>query len=789
MPGNFDENRNASLPVRRPLLAAAFCYFAGIAAVAHIGCLGFPAVFLSALLAICGAAICHAAGVYFPGSRRLALAEDIFLFSGVFLCGWLAADLRINNPSGMHLSALMDKPREGVGLIVTVADDPAERARRGKGSAYWSFEARARAISRTGHFQDARGEVLAMLPGDDVRPRYGETWKLSGVLADLSRLANPPSGKRAGAPGANRFVFYADRRQAPEKLEEVSRWSAVGLCFELREKCARILSLGIGHRPDVVAILRALVLGRQHDLPPDMREAFVATGTFHVFAVSGQHVAIIALFLIFMLQFYGVCRLNWFYYLAPALLAFTIMTGMSASAVRGCLMALMCFAGTLLSRRMDVAAAMAMAALIITGADPLQLFQPGFLLSFGVVAGLVVLCPPLVEAGERLLAPDPFRLRPEERPARGVVKALRWLMFIAIASLAAWLVSTPLIARWFNLVSPVALVANLFVIPLTTLVLLAGCLSIACGWLCPFAAEVFNHANILLVSLAAGIAQLLAKVPLGHFYVRAPPLWIVFAWLGFLVFWRIYFRQARVWLAALLVLCLAVAAAWQGGRKAWEVHVLNVDGCAVCFVSSGRQDAMANAGPEYMAQKLLRHLRKNGVNRLQALVCPFPDAGHAGAAGSLLEAMPVAEIHSGPGKTRTSSILAAAAARKNIVYKALGPGHGPASPVFESGDLRLYAGTNSAAPARLEAAWDGAGNRCLIEVAEETGAGVSGSWPAPPRGTFRIICRPASESADLLPGAASISVMDGGEFYPGPGQGIILSPGRGGVEVRAAALR
>jgi competence protein ComEC len=337
-------------------------------------------------------------------------------------------------------------------------------------------------------FQKARGEVQVRSPQSEAQPRYGERWRLRGVLIDNYLYPDSSRTEASERIIPQRFLFYADNQSVPVLLTPASQWSFLHWCFFIREKCSVALSRGIEHRPDAIAILQALVLGRQHELPLEMREAFVATGTYHIFAISGQHVAIIALFIVFVLQIYGIGRMNWFYYLMPVLVVFTVMTGMSASAVRGCIMALMCFLGPLFKRKTDISSAMALAALLIVGADPLQLFQAGFLLSFGIVAGLIVLCPPLIEMSERHLAPDPWRIEPENWPARNARKAIRWVLFMLIASFAACLVSTPLIARWFNLVSPVALLANLLVIPLATFVLLAGCLSIVFGWCWPLVA-------------------------------------------------------------------------------------------------------------------------------------------------------------------------------------------------------------------------------------------------------------------------------------------------------------
>jgi len=806
------------------MLGMVFCYLAGTAAGVWLTGLNFSVGFILTLLAITFAIILSAFSKYKDGdlsrgrNDKLAIAANYSVFFAIFMAGWLAVDLRVHSPSARDISALMDKPREGVELIGIVSDDPALRKNWrgekvipqsrgwifGEGTTssrserpggrpappktealrekkYWSFGMQVEAVSRIGVFQKARGDVQVRLPQNEAQPRQGEPcsnapqatpeasprrgrilqgerWHLRGVLVDNYRLPDLSRAEAGGRYMPQRFSFYADSQSVPVLLAPSFRWSLLHWCFFIREKCSVILARGIEHRPDVIAILQGLVLGRQHELPLDMREAFVATGTYHVFAISGQHVAIIALFIVFVLQIYGVGRLKWFYYLAPVLIVFTVMTGMSASAVRGCIMALMCFIGPLFKRKTDISSAMALAALLIVGADPLQLFQAGFLLSFGIVAGLIILCPPLIEMGERRLAPDPYRLEPENRPAQSARKIIRWILFMVIASLAAWLVSTPLIARWFNLVSPIALLANLFIIPLATLVLLAGCLSIAFGWVWPFAAEVFNFANIFFVALMSDITVILARVPFGHVFVKSPPAWFVGLWFIVLLVWRLYYRKVKVWLAAFLILLLAGACAWLVEKKEWEIHVLNIDRGAVCLVKEGGRNFLLNCGPRYQARNILRYLRKNGVNRVQTLFCPWTDSSHAGAAPEISAAIRVNEIIRGTNGVESGKVTVKIKADENAPFAAV---------------INIE---NVPAPVN-------------VEVQEQE---ISGALPEFQsdglKAQYRVVCRPVNEEMTANRSFQILDFQSPVRIDLGPGRGVVFLPDKKSIEIEPVSL-
>ncbi|MDP2991189.1 MAG: ComEC/Rec2 family competence protein, partial [Kiritimatiellota bacterium] len=379
--------------------------------------------------------------------------------------------------------------------------------------------------------------------------------------------------------------------------------------------------------------------------------------TYHIFAISGQHVAILALFIIVVLQAQRVCRVKWFLYVAPVLIAFTLSTGLSSSAVRGCLMALLVFLGPLLHRKPDLPSAMALAAILILAVDPFQLFDYGFLLSFGVVAGLIVFCPPMLKSVEPWLMPDPWRLEPERPTVQFWRHVERFVALLLVSSLAAWLVSTPFIARWFNLVSPVALLANLVVIPVSTLILLAGCLSILFGNWLPWLGEVFNFANVALVSFLIFITDSMARIPWGHFFVASPPIWALLVWFGTLLAWlpgwglhpgwgrHLGWGLRRLWLVGPVLLAVVLLGSVILHWNRVSADITNVGDIPVCLIKApGTAPMLVHAGSRFFGRRVAQRLQQQGVNRLSALVLPAADEHHAGGALDILATFRVKEL-------------------------------------------------------------------------------------------------------------------------------------------------
>ncbi|MFH1477599.1 MAG: ComEC/Rec2 family competence protein [Verrucomicrobiota bacterium] len=707
--------------LRRPLLGLTACCILGIVGGIFVPALAPRILFLTAVsalvISVAGSWAAYWAVRHLPlsvppahspqptvynlSSVRLLPALSLFcLYLAVLLTAWLNVALYLHNPSGRELAALMDQPREGVELSGVITDDPFMRVTWDGTRRTWSFPLRVEAIRRLPSWQKARGTVqisLRDIPGKKF-PHYGERWRFAGVLVDNARFPNEPSFARAdaserasegsakiqpssgsaglrwsrlprpataGPRGAsrpvgewikNRYSFAADPSTGV-CLAEGQGARLMAWCFQGRRKAGNYLARGIEHRPEVVGLLQALLLGYRQELPDKIRRDFIATGTYHIFAISGQHVAILALFIIVVLQSQRVCRVKWFLYVAPVLIAFTLSTGLSSSAVRGCLMALLVFLGPLLCRKPDLPSAMALAAILILAVDPFQLFDYGFLLSFGVVAGLIVFCPPMLKLLEPWLAPDPWRLEPERPVVQFRRSAQRFVTLLMVSSLAAWAVSTPLIARWFNLFSPIALLANLIIIPVSAFVLLAGFFSILFGTCLPWLGEVFNFTNVVLVSFLICITDGMARIPGGHFFVASPSIWAVLVWFGTLLAWlpgRAQYPDCdikhgwRRWSIRLAGPALLVAALLGSMIPDWNrvsADITNISGIPICRIKApGTAHMLVHAGSRFSGRRVVQKLQRQGVNQLSVLVLPAADERHAGGALDILAAFRVKEL-------------------------------------------------------------------------------------------------------------------------------------------------
>jgi len=510
--------------VRRPLPGFAVCVIAGTwAGLAWAPPPNLLLACAAVLWALSAALLPREKAARTPGAGRPRVGTGA---AAVFACAAFLACAGASRRAGHEGGAWLPDAGTRIELTGIVASDP-EVLPAGGDRAQWRFPLRVESAEAAGPLpvpRGARATVRVYGPGGYGGPAYGERWAVAGTVIEAG-FRSGPRPARAPAGKAVRAGFVRSRR-----LSAGQGWRAAELCYAARRSAAAQLARGIGDRPEVAGLVRALLLGYRGELPRQARDVAVASGTLHIFAISGLHVGVIAGMIVFVLRTLGVPRVYWVLFIAPLLAAYTFATGMKASAVRACVMATIFWAAPFAGRRADSFSALALAAVAILAAAPAQLFDIGFVCSFVVVTGLIVLYPRLHAPWTRLLAPDPFRVVPERAAARGLRRAASYAASLWSLSVAAWVTSAPLTAYYFGRFVPGAIVSNLVVIPLAFLMVVAACLSLVLGPIAPWLGITFNNANIALVAALMRSLAAVTAIPGAHLRIAPPPAAAVWLW-------------------------------------------------------------------------------------------------------------------------------------------------------------------------------------------------------------------------------------------------------------------
>lgn len=256
--------------------------------------------------------------------------------------------------------------------------------------------------------------------------------------------------------------------------------------------------------PLASSINRAMILGDKKSIPAAVYDYMVKSATVHIMVVSGFHVGVIAFISGVFLKILRIPRRVRYLGVMLFLVIYCFITGASIPVVRSTVMGVFLIMGCFMQREISLKDSLSLAALFILIIDPRDLFSVSFQLSFASVAAIAYLYPCLK------------MLSRVEKLRKGF---LRSLIKSCLVSLSAWIGTAGLIAYYFKIVSPVAILANIFIIPLASLLILSGLSLAIASVVHPALLGAFVSFNELVVFLLLGLSSFFSNLPFAYRYL------------------------------------------------------------------------------------------------------------------------------------------------------------------------------------------------------------------------------------------------------------------------------
>ena len=405
--------------------------------------------------------------------------------------------------------------------LTGVVSDAPEQDSAGKS---WRFPLRLDKV----HDQACSSLVNVRWFGPRV-PSYGNRLVLSGRVSPPNPVKNPGEFDWEAWLHRQGFAasFLVDSLPPPRWLEPGGGNRVMHASLRARDWIGNAVTADLEDDPQIAATVKTMILGTQESTPQDVEDAFVDSGTMHVFAVSGLHVALFALVLGQVLGLLRVPRTMAVLIIIPVMIFYVYITGLRASAWRAALMASLVLLGTLMDRPAQGFTSLGFAALLLLGWDPQQLFQAGFQLSFGVVFMLAWWSGPLLQWIAPWHEPEAYIPRGLHTHAqRGAAWCRKIILQSLVVSICATVGSAPLMIHHFGLVAPVGIFANLFLVILSEIILAVACLSLICAGLkFTWLSLLSNNTNWALAKGSIWFAKFFASLPGGHFRVDPSRWW------------------------------------------------------------------------------------------------------------------------------------------------------------------------------------------------------------------------------------------------------------------------
>lgn len=271
------------------------------------------------------------------------------------------------------------------------------------------------------------------------------------------------------------------------------------------------------------SLMSGILLGIESGIPDDVMEAFNTTGTTHVLVISGSNFAILsAIFLFLGRKALGATRGTLLAIAAIALYA--LLVGGDPPVLRAAIMGVFSVVALLLRRQSVALNTLALAVWLMTAAQPGQLHDVGFQLSALATLGLILLVTPLTGATERLLGRTPL--------AAHRARLLPLLGDALLITLAAQLITAPLIVGTFGRFSLVSLLTNLLILPVQGWLLASGGLATLGGMLWLPLGRVLAVIPYAALAWTVAVVRWTAAFPLASITLGPLPTWYIWLLYG-----------------------------------------------------------------------------------------------------------------------------------------------------------------------------------------------------------------------------------------------------------------
>jgi competence protein ComEC len=388
------------------------------------------------------------------------------------------------------------------------------------------------------------------------------------------------------------------------------------------------------------SLLVGLTIGYRSEISQELREVFSDVGIIHILAVSGLHVGIISMFLFILFRtiripYKGAITLTCF-----VIIFYAFFTGLRPPVVRATTMFVFILIGILSEKRIMLLNILAASAILILILNPFDLFDTGFQLSYIATFSIIILFPRI------------FDLVPEKLTNLRVVR--NFIVIPFSISLAAQLGTAPVIAFHFFKVSSIAPFTNLLVVPLVSLIIPVGFITVVVDAIHPFLAKVVTGANWILLHAILKISHGVSRIPFSVLSTKRPSLFFFILYYPLLV---IFFHVRRKTKIKLLVYTVLITSNIVVLNRVYHVYhprtvvhfldvgqgdasVIEFPGRELCVVDGGRRSFYSDYGEMVVKPFLL----SKGISHIHTVIATHPDVDHYGGLITLVEEFSVGRL-------------------------------------------------------------------------------------------------------------------------------------------------
>lgn len=445
--------------------------------------------------------------------------------------------------------------------------------------------------------------------------RVGDVIEVRGEVLEMSVPMNPSDfNSRTYLLGQNismrfKLVSYTLITHQDEWTYKVKLYltDLINKLFEGRDK----------------GVMEAALLGEDQRLDNLLEKLYAGIGLSHVLCISGFHLGLVmsiflALSTLLRLPYtlrYGV--------VLAGLWAYAFMTGMGTSTMRALVMSTLMIGARCLWEEEDALICLGTGAGVILLLSPYQLFAVGFQLSFGAVVGLMI--------GREVIS---FC---ETKEMKRYLKVMKVIMPL----IGVYIITTPIIAYHFFEVPFLATLLNLIIIPLFSLIIIGGWISLLLGVaLFPFGL-ILARGLVFLLSLIEVVCGIAEKWPFATWCTGRPSMISILIYYSSIVIFIAYLRgyhlkkiYYQIWIGAsigyyisllLLPVSLEIATLYVG------------QGDGIVITTPTKDMIIIDGGNTGKGRIVENYIKYKGKKEVTALIVSHSDSDHISGLIELVE--------------------------------------------------------------------------------------------------------------------------------------------------------
>jgi competence protein ComEC len=448
-------------------------------------------------------------------------------------------------------------------------------------------------------------------------------FKINNKIKFKGKILNPPEKRVFGDINYQKLlksenitgVCYT-RVDSLFEIKEGTRFYFGKIFAELRQDLDITLSKVFNQ--ESYSLLRGLILGDRGAIEDDVKQSYSKSGVAHVLAVSGLHIGLI-IYLVFLLL--GRFNIQIRYLLAIFFLVlFCNLTGNNPSVLRATIMGIIYILCKYFNRDYAGINSLFLALLIILIYNPFQIYSIGLQLSFLSVLTIIIVS----ENFNEYISRYKFNFR------------IKKIVELIVITISCQIVTLPILLYYFHQFSIIAIISNLFIIPLISIILILGLITLIIATININTGIILALGVQKLIGLNNYVVKYFAGIKYSYIEIYNFTIYELILFYIMIVFLFLYRNNKFKYVIILFILGLTILYNIFGFNYNNNLNVIIIDvgqGDSFLIKTPNKKVILIDAGnktPNYDAgeRAIIPTLNYYGINKIDYVFVSHVDADH-----------------------------------------------------------------------------------------------------------------------------------------------------------------